>query len=73
MKLRVGDKVGVTKDFLLKLPHFTDRVKDGGVIIRILEDEARVEFYSGRTYDIFLSSLKLKYTKNQQLLFSFMD
>ena len=73
MQFKVGDKVKVTKSFLLKLPRLTDRVKDGGVIIKMFEDGAMVKFYSSYTPYIYLDSLELKLVKNQQLLFSFMD
>ena len=69
----VGDKVKVTKDFLLKLPHFTDRVEGGGRIVRLFADEASVNFYNGCNYHIFYSSLELKPRKNEQLLFEFME
>jgi len=73
MEFKVGDKIRVTEDFLLKLPELTDQVKDGGVIIKIFGVEARIRFYSGRTYNIFFSSLELKSVENQQLLFEFME
>ena len=73
MKFKVGDKVKVTKNFLLKLPHFTDVVKGGGTVHHLHADEVCVNFYSGRTYHIFYSSLELKLVKNQQLLFEFME
>lgn len=72
MQFKVGDKVKVTKAFLLKLPHFTHHVKDGGVISRLYTNEASVNFYSGYNYHIFYRSLELKSVKNQQLLFEFM-
>ena len=69
---KVGDKVKVTKEFLLILPRLTDKVKNGGVIIKMFEDEAMVKFRSGYTPYIYLDSLELKLVKNQQLLFDFM-
>lgn len=72
MQFKIGDEVKVTENFLLKLPEFTDRVKDGGIIIQLFTDEARVNFHSGCTYHIFYYSLKLN-QKNQQLLFDFME
>lgn len=77
MKFKVGDKVKVTKAFLLKLPTVGSRVKDGGVITHIytnkVKAEAKVRFYSGYTYHIYCDSLELRSVKNQQLLFSFMS
>ncbi len=70
MKFRKGDKVKVTNRFLLQLPQLTYKVKGGGVIDRIFKTEAHVKFYSGCTYNIYLTSLRL--AKNQQLLFDFM-
>ena len=69
----VGDKVKVTDTLLSKLPYIANRLKGGGVIIKVLEGEAEVKFYSTHTYYISLSSLRLSPTKNQQLLFNFMD
>jgi len=73
MQFKVGDKVKVTEKFLLILPRLTDKVKNGGVIIKVFEDEAMVKFRSGYTPYIYLSSLELKSVKNQQLLFEFME
>ncbi len=73
MRFKVGDKVKPTKKLLLKLPSYVDRIKDGGKIINILTKEAEVKFYSGCTYHIYFSSLELVSTKNQQLLFDFMN
>lgn len=73
MDFKVGNKVKVTKQLLLKLPHyFVGEVKNGGVITAIYSrtDEAQVSFYSGCTYNIFFRSLEL--VKNQQLEFDFM-
>jgi len=73
MVFKIGDKVKVTKDFLLRLPSYADRTKDGGIIVAIYSDEAEVYFHSGITYHIYFNSLELNITKNQQLLFNFMD
>ena len=73
MQFKVGDKVKVTKHFLSKLPHLIDRVKDGGIILNVFDDEAKIKFCSGYTPHIYLSSLELINKPNTQLLFNFMD
>ena len=73
MQFKVGDKVKVTKKFLLILPRLADKVKNGGVVIKVFEDEAMVKFYSGYAPYMYLDSLELKSVRNQQLLFEFME
>ncbi len=72
MQFKIGDEVNVTKNFLLNLPGFTDRVKDGGKIAKLFKNKANVDFHSGCNYHIYYRSLELKPVKNQQLLFKFM-
>jgi len=74
MKFKVGDKVKITKCFLSQLSFSAaNKIKDGGVITKIYSKEAKVNFRSGNTYNIFFTHLELELTKNQQLLFDFME
>lgn len=73
MGLKVGDKVLLTGSFILNLPELANKLKEGGIITTIYETEAEVMFYNGDIYVIYLSNLKLKFLKNQQLLFGFIE
>jgi len=76
MRFKKGDRVKPTRQLLSNLSclsSFVDGIKDGGIIDAIYPNEALVNFYSGHTYIIYLESLELEITKNQQLLFGFMD
>ena len=69
---KVGNKVNVTKSFLINLPFLTDKVKDGGVITYLWEDDATIKFYSGYGCHVFYKSLELVEVKGRQLEFAFM-
>jgi hypothetical protein len=73
MKFKVGDKVLLTGNFLQNLPKLANKLKDGGIITIVYKDEAKINFYNGATYVIWFSSLKLKFPKNTQLVFDFME
>lgn len=72
MKFKVGDKVQVTKDFLLRLPFLSNETKGGGIVANIDEKTAYIKFYSGHNYFIYHRSLELINMKGRQLLFDFM-
>ena len=73
MKFKVGDKVLPTEALLEKLPSLFERLKDGGVIQKITEREAYINFYSNHKCFLYLTSIRPAYIKNQQLEFPFTE